>query len=169
MRPAWRPPQGWRSPRAWIVAAAGLALAAALVADAARHVVFDLGPEPAERSMQRFAAGAQDVAVEARAPWAAIPRVLPGPDDAWAGRVAHAITLALEGRPSRRHILYVDVEDAHALTLRPSWVRHDAPDPPDPAGPPRLTVAVNGGALVTVEPRFGAGAVPTKHFKIDIP
>jgi len=120
-----------RSPRVFLVAAIACALAAGVAAAAARTVVFDLKPEDPARSTSRFA-GARDVELDPRLPWARIPEALPGGE--------HALRLRLGRRPARRLVLYLDTrEQTDGL-------------------PARLTVSVNAAAVATVEARSGPAA-----------
>jgi len=150
--------RAWRSPYTWTAAAVACGLAAAVVAGVARHVVFDLVAEDHARSVARFASGAGEIDVDPRTPWAQLPWILPGPNDAWAGGAAHALTLPLGRRPRRALVLYVDVDDPRSLQPPASLVRRETAVLPEPAtAPARLVVAVNRVPVATLDPRAPAG------------
>jgi GDSL-like Lipase/Acylhydrolase family len=150
--------RAWHAPRAWTAASAACALTAAVVAGTARHVVFNLAPEDHARSIARFASGLGEIEVDPLAPWAELPWILPGPGDAWAGGVGHALTLPLGRRPLRALVLYIELDEPRMLQSRASLVRREgALGPGRPAGPDRLVVAVNGLPVAERHPRAAAG------------
>ncbi len=156
--PAGAMRRAWRSPRMWTAAAVVCALIAVVVAGVARHVVFDLVAEDHARSVARFASGAGEIDVDPRTPWAQLPWILPGPNDAWAGGTVHALTLPLGRRPLRALVLYVNVDDPRTLQPPASLVRREAAVPPAPStAPARLEVAVNGAPVATLDPRAATG------------
>lgn len=127
------------SPRLWGGAAVAFAFLAAAAAAAGRAVVFDLAAEDQARSMRRFTAGAREVEVDPRVPWARIPRLLPGPADAWAGAAPHAVRFRLGRRPVRGLDLYLTREEG-------------------PVGrPSRLAVVVNDVTVTTIGVAAGVG------------
>jgi hypothetical protein len=161
----------------WTGGVVGLALIAATVAAVARQTVFDLYPEDHTRSVTRFAEGAQEIEVDPRQPWARIPRILPGPADAWAGGTAHALAFPLGSRPARGFVLYLFLGDTRLLTPPAALVRREAVAPQGRSGElTRLTVAVNRAAVTTVEVPSDTesrspdshGVVLTRH-KVEIP
>lgn len=129
----------WSSPRVWAGAAVAFALVATAAAATARTAIFDLVAEDRERSVRRLAAGAREVEVDPRVPWARIPRLLPGPADAWAGGRPHAVRFQLGRRPLRSLDLYLTREEGPVER------------------PARLTVIVNGVTVTTVGITAGVG------------
>jgi hypothetical protein len=162
--------------RVWIALTAVFTAAATLTAAESRLTVFDLHAEDDARSRLRLLDGAARVEVDPREPWALIPRILPGPADAWAGGTQHSLTLPLGLRRHRSLELYIFLDNASQPTL-PIWQdRHEAiAGSPTPHGSTRLAVAVNDAPLTVIEiPGATERDSPTaeRHvirWKIDIP
>jgi hypothetical protein len=117
------------------------ALAAVATAGFDRDVLFDVRPAPYTESIRLFTEGARDLDVDPGEPDGALPYVLPGPADAWAGGTAHTLRFRLGALP------------------RPALLRLHAVETHD-AAPPRLTVRLDGTAVRTVVTRPGTGTPP---------
>lgn len=151
----------------WHVAViAALALAGLAVAGFARQQVLDLTPEDHDRSVRRFAAGAPEVEVDPRLPWAQIPWILPGAGDDWAGGIPHAVTFQLGRRPRRPLMLFVDVAGA----LPPSWnaLAHEQADVrPALVAPASPAVSIQGRTLPTEVRRSHRGTL--RRYRVRVP
>jgi hypothetical protein len=142
----------------WAALSTALVLGAAAVASCERAVVFDLGPAGYSASVELFAEGAREVSVDPRARAAAVPYVLPGPADAWAGAVPHALRFRLGPPPRGGWALDLDAVETH-----------------DHA-PPRLAVQVDETVVTRIQTRAGTGLPPPHenrgvraHYRVRIP
>jgi hypothetical protein len=148
----WTSP--WRTIRPWMAVVVALSLIAAVVATFAHRALIDLRADDYAHSVRRFTAGPRELVIDPRASWSRIPRILPGPADAWAGGIAHAIAFDLRPRPTCPLVLYVSVDDAAAFLPAVS--------------PGRLTVTVDGAPVATLKPA-GHGARHRRRVLIPTP
>lgn len=146
------------SARAWTAVAAGLVLAAAVGAARDHPLIVELQPVTYSEALDfagthpdavdprppwaRFAMGAPEVEVDARARRARIPRLFPGPVDAWAGGIPHTLRLRVGPVPRQRLQLMLRTRNAHD-----QW-------------PPHLSVAVNDAIVARIQIRPGLPRSP---------
>ncbi|HLE43459.1 MAG TPA: fused MFS/spermidine synthase [Methylomirabilota bacterium] len=116
-------------------------LAAVILSGFAAPVHFEAVGRDYARWVERFSAGQPDAVVDSADGGPAVPYILPGPADAWAG-----------GTPHRLHVRFAAPREEVLLLLV-------APDAHDQS-PPRLTVAVNGRDVGEIRVARGKGLPP---------
>ena len=140
------------SSRLWIVLIAAFTVAAIMTAAESRLTVFDLHAEDDAKSRLRLLDGPAQVEVDPQQPWALIPHLLPGPEDAWAGSTPHSLALPLRPPPHGSLELYIFLETASQPSPSTGQDRsEDVLGSVPSRRPTDLVVAVNDAPLTVVE------------------
>ncbi|HEV8676653.1 MAG TPA: fused MFS/spermidine synthase [Methylomirabilota bacterium] len=125
----------------WVRAGLFALLIAAVAAGFSPPVRFQLLGRDYARWIERYSTGQTEAAIEVRDGTGAVPYILPGPADAWAGGIPHRFRIEFEV-PRRDVLLRFAVPDAHDRL------------------PPHLVIAANGHEVGRLAIRRGSGQPP---------